>query len=113
MTLRKCSCCKKLLPESYFASNSSLCKTCRREYDWQYRYGISPEQYLYLFKVQEGKCKICGYEPKDGEFLHIDHDKRTGEVRGLLCGKCNRGLGMFDEDTKHLVKAIKYIKENK
>lgn len=111
--LKKCPRCHKLLPKTEFTESSHYCRNCRRDYDWQYRYGISPEQYMQIWEAQGGKCKICGKEPKEGEYLHIDHDKQTGEIRGLLCGKCNRGLGMFDEETKNLVKAIKYIKENK
>ena len=110
--LRKCPRCGRILPDSYFAPNTPHCKICRRDYDWQYRYGISPDQYWDLFQSQKGKCKICGYEPEGDEYLHIDHDKETGEIRGLLCSKCNKGIGLFYEKTKNLENAIKYLKEN-
>lgn len=111
--LKKCPKCGKVLPESMFAPNTDHCRICRRDYDWQYRYGVSPEQYLEMYQAQEGKCKICGKELPDGEYLCIDHDKATGEVRGLLCNNCNRALGFFHDDVNSLQKAIKYLEENK
>lgn len=110
--MKKCPKCGKVLPESMFAPNTRHCRICRRDYDWQYRYGLSPEQYLAFYQAQHGKCKICGKELPDGAYLCVDHNKETGEIRGLLCDTCNRGLGYFHEDTKILENAIKYLKEN-
>ena len=112
MKLKKCLRCQRILPDSYFAPKTNHCKICRRDYDWQYRYGISPEQYFELYQAQNGKCKICGKKPDGDEYLHIDHDKVTGEIRGLLCSTCNKGLGMFKEQPKNFKKAAEYIMEN-
>ena len=76
--LRKCPKCGKVLPENMFAPNTDHCRICRRDYDWQYRYGLSP-----------------------------------GEVRGLLCDQCNRGLGYFHENIEVMKKAIEYLEESK
>lgn len=111
--LKKCPKCGRILPASYFARKTKNCKICRRDYDWQYRYGLTSEQYYEMYKAQDGKCKICGCELADGKYLHVDHDKETGEVRGLLCSKCNKGIGLFDEKPEVMEKAIKYIQENK
>jgi hypothetical protein len=47
-----------------------------------------------MSKAQDGKCKICGgTELKN---LHIDHDHATGKIRGLLCMRCNMGLGVYE-----------------
>ena len=81
--------------------SDSYCKICRRDYNWQYSYGVSPEEYYEMYKEQDGKCKICGCELED-EYLNIDHDSKTGEVRGLLCPNCNKGLGLFNEDINAL-----------
>lgn len=107
--MKKCPRCHRVLPDSEFAPHTKHCKLCRRDYDWQYRYGISPEQYLELWEAQEGKCKICGKKLPDGEYLHVDHDKETGEVRGLLCTDCNKGLGYFRDNPKNFEIAIKYV----
>jgi hypothetical protein len=71
------------------------------------RYGITLQQYLDYYKRQGGKCAICS---KFQEMLHIDHNHTTGSFRGLLCGFCNRGLGMFYERKEFLEQAIQYLK---
>lgn len=106
---RKCSCCGRILPITEFAPKTHKCRICRRDYDWQYRYGLSPEQYFELHKSQGGKCKICGKTLPEGQYLSVDHDKQTGEVRGLLCGDCNKGLGLFHEDIHAMSRAIDYL----
>lgn len=73
------------------------------------RYGITEERYRELVAEQGGTCAICK-EPS-GQ-LHIDHDHVTGRVRGLLCGTCNRGLGMFKDDADNLRSAITYLSEH-
>lgn len=110
MKLKLCPKCGKVLPESEFAPKTRHCKLCRRDYDWQYTYGISPKQYLELHNKQNSKCAICGKELQE-EYLHVDHNAETGEVRGLLCGNCNRGLGMFGDNIQNLEKAITYLKK--
>lgn len=77
------------------------------------KFGIEPDDYLRMLAEQEGKCAICKQEP-DGNTvknrrLAVDHDHKTGKVRALLCDKCNRGLGFFDEDTDTLWAAINYL----
>lgn len=111
--MKQCPKCKRILPDNMFAANTAQCKICRRDYDWQYRYGVSPEQYYELWQAQEGKCKICGTKLPDGEYLQIDHDKNTGEIRGLLCPKCNKGLGMFNDNPENFEKAKEYLGEDK
>lgn len=79
----------------------------------KWNYGITIDDYNILFKLQEGKCKIC--ERHQSEFkkaLHVDHCHKTEKVRGLLCSSCNRGIGYFKEDTNILNKAVSYIQDN-
>lgn len=107
--LKRCPSCGKILLSSSFSKGQKYCKICARDYQWQYKYGISPEQYFEMYKKQNGKCLICGCEPKDGEYLSVDHDNQTGEVRGLLCSKCNTGIGLLGESLMTLGRAIKYL----
>ena len=60
-------------------------------------YGISSEEYEKILKDQKGRCAICGRFPSRRR-LDVDHNHVTGEVRGLLCHRCNRGLGFFPVD---------------
>lgn len=63
-----------------------------------------------LWNKQDRKCAICS-EPiqKQGKGTHIDHNHDTGKVRGLLCPRCNTGLGQFRDDISILQKAIRYL----
>lgn len=71
---------------------------------------LSP--YEYILKKQGGVCAICKCVDKSGRSLAIDHNHNTNAVRGLLCGSCNRGLGLFKDDVKILSEAIKYLKND-
>lgn len=79
-----------------------------RKHDLKRKYGISLDGYEYMYRKQEGKCKICGDFYK---VLHIDHNHSTGDVRGFLCPTCNIGLGLFKDSPKSLINAAKYLKE--
>jgi len=71
-------------------------------------FGLTPEEYASLLARQGGRCAICRSEP--GKInLHVDHDHETGEVRGLLCFRCNGGAGQFKEDVELLARAIDYL----
>lgn len=70
------------------------------------KYGITPEFRDELFCKQKGRCAICDRKRK----LSIDHCHQTGRVRGLLCGNCNRGIGLLDESPKILDSAKEYLK---
>jgi hypothetical protein len=85
-----------------------------RGYDLKKMFGISFENYAALHALQKGKCAICNEEEKSsirGKVLNlaVDHCHETGAIRGLLCGKCNTGLGSFRDDPKLLRRAIAYL----
>jgi len=73
-------------------------------------YGISPEQYKSMLEEQGNCCAICKQENKRA--MAIDHDHKTGKVRGLLCDACNLSLGHIEKDG-FLEKALKYIAKYK
>ena len=75
-------------------------------------YGITLEEYNQKLSNQDSRCAICnGIETHDKhKVLAVDHCHKTGQVRKLLCYKCNTGLGSFNDDTNLLQKAIEYLK---
>lgn len=81
-----------------------------RNAHYKYKYGITLEQYNDLLTKQEHRCAICG----DGQWDHkrsfsVDHDHKTGQVRGLLCLLCNTALGKFKDSQEILDKAKLYL----
>lgn len=75
-------------------------------------YGITVEDYARMFKAQRGRCAICrttevGQTAKKN--LCIDHCHKTNKVRGLLCFRCNRALGLFYDNPKVIAKAATYL----
>ena len=78
------------------------------------KYNITLKEYEKRFAAQGGVCAICGKsETRKNQYglrrLAVDHDHKTGKVRGLLCSKCNQGIGYFNEDIKILWETIKYL----
>jgi len=73
-------------------------------------YGLSHENWLKMWDNQEGRCAICGEFFSNPSEAFVDHDHITGEIRGLLCKKCNFGLGNFNDNPEIMKKAIKYIR---
>lgn len=72
-------------------------------------YGITFEEYVEIYKKQNGVCAICKKECKTRKSLSVDHDHSTNAVRGLLCNRCNRAIGMFEDSKELLESAIKYL----
>lgn len=74
------------------------------------RMGISEEEYMKMFLLQNGKCAICEIHQKDiPKNFSIDHCHETGEVRGLLCNNCNAGIGFLKDDVELVKSAVKYL----
>jgi hypothetical protein len=74
----------------------------------KHKYNLTLEEYEQLMEKHNRRCAICGKEDR-GIRLCIDHDHKTGEIRGLLCRKCNLGLGYFMDNAEALTNAIKYL----
>lgn len=73
------------------------------------RYGLTPDMWRSMVLEQAGECGICEIQMTDP---HIDHIHGTKIVRGLLCGRCNRGIGMFDDSPGKLRSAAVYVERN-
>lgn len=76
------------------------------------RYNLTDNQYKEMLDGQGGICSICGKTNENGKKLCIDHDHKTNEIRGLLCGKCNSALGLFNDDPDLLRAAERYLTEH-
>lgn len=78
------------------------------------RYGITGQQYVEMLEAQGGGCAICKATEsnRSSRRLSVDHDHLTGKVRGLLCSRCNHGLGLFRDDPGVLQVARDYLLTN-
>lgn len=78
----------------------SITKEQRRTSKLKHRFDLTPEQYQILYEEQKGCCAICGKHQskltKLKQNLCVDHDHKTGIIRGLLCIRCNTGLGYYE-----------------
>ena len=137
-----CSRCKKPLPNKRFSIDNGrpdglqrICKECQKVWYKEYKknpevskrtfaghikrlFGLTLEQYDTMVKQQKGLCAICG-KPEDRKYkgvlarLSVDHCHTTGEIRALLCNRCNRTLGSVWDNTELLEKMIHYLKKYK
>ncbi len=96
-------------------ARAAYCTPCQRSYNQERRtllqYGLTWDEYEQLLACQEYRCAICRGTPRRNA-LSIDHDHKTGEVRGLLCSRCNhRLLGSANDDPTRLRRAADYLEE--
>jgi len=88
------------------------CRLKKQHRSWHLkRYGLTLEQVDEILFKQNHKCAICDRSLKEMN-RNIDHDHRTGKVRGILCHRCNAGLG-YVEDEDFLKKSLAYLSETK
>lgn len=139
METKVCGKCKIEKPVEQFAKRgqkwTSKCKQCHNEYYREYwkksdsyikhkervknykktnkimlkakEYGITETELQSLFdSLEDGKCQICNAR----EGTHIDHCHQTGKVRGILCGRCNTGIGMLGDNSAAVQKAAEYLR---
>ena len=135
--MKKCVHCttEKPLEEFYKQKTSkdghgSWCKVCQKAYlkEWgksraqrpprsddhvlryrmKYRYKATAEEYNEQLEKQGGVCAICSAPPGERR-LGWDHCHETGQGRGILCHRCNVGIGMFRDDPELLTAAIEYL----
>lgn len=104
---------------------SSWCRGCHlvngsRWYDenkeryLRKQYGITLYEYEDMLKRQGGACATCGKREADnaGRALHVDHAHKTGRIRGLLCGNCNRAVGMLRDDPEIVRRVFWYLMDS-
>lgn len=132
--MKICTTCgkKKNIEQFYFRKDSNKykteCKHCTikrskknrkedadlydRERHLMMTYGLSLSDYDELLESQGGCCAICGTKQPTGKGrFHVDHDHDTGNIRGLLCSKCNQALGLLQDNSSIVMKAACYLKK--
>lgn len=88
---------------------TSRCRPCVSTASTASRYGMTVEG-LAAFRATHGdRCGICAAR----EALYVDHDHRTGAVRGLLCPKCNSAIGLLDESPERFAAALAYLEKHR
>lgn len=121
----KCGDSKKSV--EFYVGKWSWCKECcrksarksvpnpetKRKNHIKHYGGFSPDDWESLFSKQFGLCAICKNPEIETRHLAIDHDHKTGKVRGLLCMNCNIGIGNLKESEETLMSAIAYLRGTK
>lgn len=70
-------------------------------------YGITKENYYEMYQKQNGACLICSVKPTTERLFHIDHNHKTGGIRGLLCSRCNGHLGWFEKYEREIIQYLR------
>lgn len=91
--------------KSWAQKNPERQRRIARRASWK-NMGLDPDACEKVLASANSICEACGYK---FEKLHLDHNHNTNHIRGALCGHCNRGLGLFFDDTKRLQGAINYL----
>lgn len=84
-------------------------KDAERGYMLKTRYGITLEEFNQIFESQGKTCPICKRDKSCGKNFVVDHSHKTGKNRGILCNRCNVGLGSFKDSIELLQEAINYL----
>ncbi len=73
---------------------------------------LTTKQGEQIYLSQNGCCAICK-QSVSYDKIHFDHNHKTNKFRGLLCNKCNLGIGLFNDNSNFLIEAINYLRKNK
>jgi len=134
--VKQCRRCKTTKPRAAFTkdarSTDGLQGTCREccsarraeqrspeknfKANLKAQYGMTVEEYDSLDAAQGGMCAICGRKDSGRagtSRLSVDHDHKSGQVRGLLCHYCNTAIGAFQDSPELLASAILYLERPK
>lgn len=132
---KKCRVCRTRLVrnrnwnKTNFEAKRRICKDCNTQQinEWRKKhpikcqrnviratlaiYDLSLEEFEELKERQKNLCAICRERQIGKRRLAVDHKHGTGKIRGLLCNKCNAGLGQFRDSITLLRAAIRYLKK--
>lgn len=99
----------KIKHQMRYRKRKSKNPLAQREAELKKLYGITLQDYIEMYNDQDGVCYICKEECKTKKSLSVDHNHKTGRVRGLLCNRCNRAIGMFMDSPSLLRRAADYL----
>ena len=117
-----CKACIAIKRKAYYSTHVTESAAYKKEHyetsgrNSQYirKYNITLQQYDDMLAKQDGHCAICdAVHNADGTRLCVDHDHKTGKIRGILCTACNTLLGYVNDDISILAKAIDYLNGHK
>lgn len=126
--MKVCIKCKNELPDDQFHKRTyktgnvglqSSCKTCSSKQRAKYykphdaarrKFKLSDEEYTALIEKSQGHCSVCD---RPLTKVCIDHDHKTGRVRGVLCNNCNTALGLVGDNTATLSKLIQWLERSR
>lgn len=111
-----CKACRPK-PEPWLKRKSEdFAKRYSRNTNLKFKFGITADEYDVLHQKQNGLCAICQQperfihaKTKKPAMLAVDHDHATGNIRGLLCARCNRGIGYLQHDIEIIRRAEEYL----
>lgn len=113
----RCTRCDRVLtieefPQDLVRKGRHLCKACHGWYHKAWAYGLSQDQFRRMRKAQLGRCAICNLKFKRGvRRCCVDHKHSTGQIRGLLCSRCNKVLGAMRDNAALFYRAAQYLDE--
>ncbi|MEW5810262.1 MAG: endonuclease VII domain-containing protein [Actinomycetota bacterium] len=136
LVVKHCNRCDRTLPVEDFSKTkqkacgrSAFCRSCNSD-TWRAtpqdrkfsnrarskKFDITHDEYLAMREAQNNLCAICGLPETDairGQVINlaIDHCHRTGEIRALLCGRCNKAIGLMLDDPERLRAAADYLEK--
>jgi hypothetical protein len=96
--------------EYYYSENGNIKKKAANR---RFITGFTPEDFNAQLAKQGGVCAICGTDDPGKMDFCADHNHNTGQKRGVLCRKCNSGLGHFQDNPEIIAKAIEYLEHYK
>ena len=110
-----CKVCHFKEHKNWVGNNESKVREYRAKDPWTFtkrckRHNITQQEFWSIYEEQDGTCPICD-SAIQAEDSAIDHNHETGEVRGILCKKCNRALGLLGDNPKNLFRAEHYLRE--
>lgn len=106
-----CRTCEDVRSRAWQAANPERTRVTNKRTALRRYYGMTIEQYEEMLLGQDGRCACCGTDKPGGPggTLHVDHNHRTGKVRGLICSDCNTGIGKLGDDLNGVANAMAYL----